>query len=347
MPFGSVRRALCMAAALLWAGFPGSLKAQSPTIPFPLPGIIISYVSEVPWPVEPGQIEPLERWAKKLSADWGAPPPGGGVRLNNLRGETSFAEQRKSALVPIPRAHVFVMHAFEALEHEKSTNLEALLTPAINGKADMTEFVMLRHRPPAGQASSFTFRDLAGQTVLVDRSGCGDLVYRWLETEIKPETGASNRDTIADFHSARSSSEAILAVYFGEAYACVVTRESSAEVFRTNPKGFVDSLEEVRSSPAFLKHIIASRLDLPPAQRTDILHSAAAVRMDYGGIWALAVPSDADKRSVTALNKRWKELQGSQADPATAPGTASAPPKSADSGTARQTAANPQERRHP
>lgn len=276
-------------------------------MPFPLPEITVSYVSEVPWPADAGAANPLERWAKKLSTDWAPPPSEINPHLNNLRPELSWGHLRKSALNN--RAQVFVIQAYEMLEQGEAAGIEPLLTPARNGKAASTEFVILRRRE-VSENPRFTMNELEDQEILVDRGGCGDLVYRWLETEIKSDSGNSHRESFAEFHSAKSAAEAVLAVYFGESYACVVSRESAAEVFRTNPRGFQAKLEEVRGSPALLKYMIACRKDLPPALRKEVINSAAAIRLEHQGTWALAIPSSDDLKNLNALVARWHYLLG-------------------------------------
>lgn len=331
----ALNRALCTARWLLAGACPLTGAAQLPSVPFPLPGVTVSYVSEVPWPADSGEGNPLERWAKKLSADWAAPPSEVDAHLKNLRPELSWGHLKRDALNNV--AQVFVIQAYELLEQGQSAGIEALLTPARNGKAANTEFVILRRRE-AADGPRFTMRQLEDQEILVDRGGCGDLVYRWLETEIKPDTGNAHRETFAQFHSAKSPAEAILAVYFREAYACVVTRESCEQVFRTNPRGFNARLEEVRSSPALLKYVVACRKDIPTALRKDIINSAAAVRLEYEGTWALAVPSGEDWKSLATLVTRWQDLLGDK----TPPQPESAPVPSAASGprSSKQTAAS-------
>jgi hypothetical protein len=252
---------------------------------------------------------------------------------------------KKSALNN--RAQIFVIQAYELLEQGPAAGIEGLLTPAKNGKAATTEFVILRRRE-AKEGPRFTMSDLEDQEILVDRGGCGDLVYRWLETEIKPDTGNIHRETFAEFHSAKNAAEAIFSVYFGEAYACVVSRESKDDVFRTNPKGFVAKLEEVRSSPALLKYIIACRKDLQSALRKDVINSAAAIRLEHQGTWALTVPSSDDMKNLTVLVARWSELLGGK-EPAQ-PENPATPPVSAGPRGPKQTAASeppPGERRQP
>lgn len=282
-------------------------RAQLPSAPYPLPDITVSYVSEVPWPADAGEANPLECWAKKLSADWAPPPTEINTRLNNLKPELSWDHLRKSALNG--RAQIFVIQGYELLEQGTTAKLDALLTPARDGKAACAEFVVLR-RKESNDAPRFTMSDLEDKQILVDRGGCGDLVYRWLETEILPDTGKAHRATFAEFYSAKSAAEAILSVYFGDAYACVVSRESRDQVFRTNPKGFFGKIEEVRRSPELLKYVIACRKEMEPAQRKEVIKSASAIRLDRQGTWTLTVPATDDLKNLTGLITRWADLLG-------------------------------------
>jgi hypothetical protein len=346
IPTGSFISPLRVLRMLVGMGVAGCLQeagAQLPTVPFPLPEITISYVSEVPWPADAGAANPLEWWGKKLSTDWAAPITEDNARLSNLRPELSWNHLKKSATSG--RANIFVIHGYELLEQGPAARIEALLTPAREGKAATTEFIILRRRDVTDN-ERFTMAKLEDEDIVVDRGGCGDLVYRWLETEIVPETGKAHRETFAEFHSASSPAEAILSVYFGDAYACVVSRESSKAVFRTNPKGFAAKLEEVRNSPPLLKHIIACRQDMPPAQRKDVIRSASAIRLEHQGNWTLTVPSNSDLKSLTTLIERWQYLLGGKQPEGNDPSAASvATPGTGTGRTARESAGDRSERR--
>ena len=284
-------------------------RAQFPAPLLPVPEVTVAYVSEVPWPADAGAANPLERWAKQLSAAWAAPASEGNARLNNLRPELSWDRLKKSALNR--KADVFTLHGYEWLESGTSAQLEVLLTPARDGKAALTEFVILRPRAarPADGDRKFTMQDLEDSDILVDRGGCGELVYRWLDVEIVPVTGDSRRENFAEFRSASSATEAVLAVYFGDADACVVSRAAYDGVLRTNPAGIEARLEVVRCSPLLLQHVVACRRDLRAPLRGDLLKSAAAIRLTHEGVvWGLIEPVPANMQSLTALIGQWRGI---------------------------------------
>ena len=177
----------------------------------------------------------------------------------------------------------------------------------------MVEFVILRQRTPRtfGENSKFSLDDLFEKQILVDRGGCGELVYRWLDCEIRLGTGATRREDHAEFRSAANPTQAVLSVYFGEAEACIVSRSSYLEVQRTNPNGLLAKLEEVRKSPPLLKHVIACPRGMTAKRRAEIVKSAAAVKLQQpDGVWNLAVPAPDDFKDLRQLIAEWQKYFG-------------------------------------
>lgn len=288
----------------------------------------VAYVSEVPWQWNGEQGNPLEKWARQLSADWANHQGDGEERLRNLLPELSW--KRLAITASSNMAGAFVVHGYEWIENGAAAGLDALLIPSKDGKADMTEFVILRQRTArtGGDRPKFNMEELFEKQILVDRGGCGELVYRWLDREIRPETGTTRREDHADFRSAASPAQAVLSVYFGEADACVVSRSSYVEVQRTNPKGLVAKLEEVRTSPRLLKHVIACPRAMPLKRRAEVVKSAAAVRLQQpDGTCSLTVPKDGDFKELRQLITDWQKLfgEGIAANPGGTPPPGSAP----------------------
>ena len=289
----------------------------------------VAYVSEIPWQWNGEQGNPLEKWARQLSADWAKNQGDGHERLRNLLPELSW--QRLAITARNNMASAFVVHGYEWIEKGAAARLDALLIPSKDGKAAMTEFVILRQRTQRapGDALKFSTEDLFEKQILVDRGGCGDLVYRWLDREIRPETGTIRREDHADFRSAASPAQAVLSVYFGEVDACVVSRSSYLEVQRTNPQGLVAKLEEVRTSPPLLKHVIACPRTMTSKRRAEVVKSVAAVRLEQpDGIWSLTVPAPDDFKDLRRLITDWQKFfpEASETNAGRTPPQDSAPP---------------------
>lgn len=272
--------------------------------------LTVSFVSEVPWPADAGAANPLERWARMLSSEWSAPANESSARVNNLKPELSWERLAKTARTN--KADIFMVHGYEYLEGGAAAKIEALLTPALEGKAAMTEFVILSRRGMLRAGEKFSWMDLAGKQILVDRGGCGELVYRWLEVDILLATGIKRQPNyamnFADFRSAFSTAEAILSVYFGEADACIVSRDSYSSVLLTNPAGLADKMTELTHSPRFLQHIVACRSATALDLRKKIIKSTAGLHLEHNGTWGLIPLAANDLTSLRAVTGQWQEF---------------------------------------
>jgi len=301
-----------MLALLLHAAPGAAMDPASVAVAAPAEGVVVSFVAEVPWPADAGMANPLERWARKLSAQWAPPPGESNARVRNLKPELSW--KRLAQTARNKTADLFPVHGYEFLEQGTEAEMEALLTPSREGKAATTEFVIIGRRGAQAEGQKFSITELSGKQILVDRGGCGDLVYRWLEVEIVPATGKARKDnyaqTFADFRTASSAAEAVLAVYFSEADACIVSREAFARVQRTNPGGLTEKLVELAHSPNLLQHIVACRRSLPPALRHSILQNAATVRLEFTGQYGLMPVEPEDIAPLVTLTQQWKRFFG-------------------------------------
>jgi hypothetical protein len=269
----------------------------------------VAYVAEIPnqWQSEAGN--PLELWARRLSAEWSGGHGSGSERLRNIRPELSW--DRLARIARTGKAHAFVVHGYEFIERGEEAHLEVLLVPSRDGRAAMTEFVILRQR--AGGGRQFDMHDLKDREIFVDRGGCGDLVYRWLDHEIRPGTGDPGRNDLAQFRTASNAAEAILAVYFGDVYACVVSRSAYSEAIKYNPRGLTTKLEEVRSSPPLLQYVIACPKNMPVPRRKELVRAAADIELlNSEGVWTLAPPQPDDLKSLTKMIREWQVFFGTR-----------------------------------
>ena len=238
--------------------------------------------------------------------------------MNNLKPELSWERLAKTARTN--KADIFMVQGYEFLEGGSAAKIEALLTPALEGKAAMTEFVILSRRGSFPAGDKFNWMDLAGKQILVDRGGCGELVYRWLEVDILLTTGIKRQRNVAlnfaDFRSAFSTAGAILAVYFGEVDACIVSRDAYAGVLLTNPAGLSGKLSELTHSPTFLQHIVACRSATAPDLRKKIIKSTAGLHLEHNGTWGLVPLAANDLTSLRTVTGQWQESFEEKADAA-------------------------------
>lgn len=324
------RRGLLGFLVFLCMGTPGRGQVKAATEAAPLTEVeaTVAYVSEVPWQWDAEQGNPLEKWARKLSSEWAKAPGDADHHQRNLRPELSW--ERLAMTARTQKAEAFVVHGYELIENGDAAQLDELLVPSRDRKAAVTEFVILRQRRTRaeGDERKFSMDDLWKKEILVDRGGCGELVYRWLDREIRPETGAIRRDRHADYRSASSAVHAVLAVYFGEVDACVVSRSSYSEVLRTNPKGLAARLEEARVSPPLLKHVIACPRSMSAKRRAEVVKSAEAIRVQLAdGAWNLTVPKPDDFKDLRQLIREWEKFygDGKEGNPENPPSTVPTP----------------------
>lgn len=309
--------------AAVWMGVAGITdfaRAEPPALPkAAATTTTVVFVSEVPYQWNSEMGNPLELWARKLSSQITVPLEGTNDRVKNLTPVLSWEKLEK--LARSTKDCLFAIHGYEYVESRNSAMLDALLVPSLNGKAAMTEFVILRRKDAGNNhgGRKFTMQDFEpgdGQPmmlVLVDRGGCGELVYRWLDCLIKPDTGVSSRENLADFRTAPSAHEAILAVYFGEANACVVSREAWNEAMRFNPRGLSAKLEEARTSPPLLRYVIACPSSMEKSRRAGLVKDGGGAHHVLGpDDWKMSPPKPEDFKTLEALQKDWASYFGSK-----------------------------------
>lgn len=298
------------ALGVLLSGAHGSEPEADPLEPALIPTVV--YVSEVPYPLTAELGNPLELWARKLSSGWASALSGADARITSLKPELDWDSLKATARTG--KADAFVVHGYEFDERGREANLVPLLVPCVNNRAAMVEFVLLRRKPDKadGEAPPFRLMSLDGKKIRVDRAGCGELVYRWLDCEILTASGDPKREYFADFYSAKSAAEAVLDVYFGQMEACVVSREDYLRVLSFNRAGISDRLEEARRSPPFLKHIIAGCTHPTKAARSKELQKAAmGFSLNIGNQkYTLAEPKPEDMKNLRELITKWNSYFG-------------------------------------
>lgn len=307
----------------------------APEVKAPQPSVtMMAYVAEVPYQLNPEIGNPLEIWSRNFGSVLSSPVEQNGERVKNLVPLRSLEAMGK--LSRTRTDHLFAIQGYEFVRNRESARMDALLTPAlllppgetkenpvgstpVTGAASplrprtasvKTEFIILRQKKP-GQSQKFNMVEFLHSVVLVDRAGCGELVYRWLDCKIAKDTGDGSRENLADFRTAANAEEAILAVYFREVAACVVSREDWEEALRYNPRGLKARLEEADTSPVLLRHVIACPSIMPKVRRQNLTDAGANVRISGDKKdWVLAPLAPDDLKTLEELQREWDSYFG-------------------------------------
>ena len=228
-------------------------------------GTTVHYVSETTYRWEGGN--PLESIARVLSNCWADGAPNGETlpsiqrQLHRDALNTAARYGRADPKRSLPgerQRQVFSIHGWEYCFYRQEAKFDALLVAAKDGKPATAEFVVLcRKGEYKGPNLEFQWGRLEDKEILVDRGNCGELVHLWIDLQTVPYTGRKGI-ALASLRNAESAEQAILSVYFREAEACVVTRESFEEVKRHNPGGLSSKLEVVSNSTPMLRYVAAT-----------------------------------------------------------------------------------------
>jgi hypothetical protein len=186
-------------------------------------GTIVHYLSETPFRWEGAAGNPLENMAQSLGALWGQKDTEiTSERLENIKRQITW-EGLKDAAVNghafrsgsarmLRQRQVFVIHGYEYCHARTAAKFEPLLVAAREGKPAMAEFVLLcRTGEHASEGRKFHYSSLRDKEIFVAQSNCGNLVYRWLDMQTRPDTGFGAAQSAA-IRTAGTAAEAVLAV---------------------------------------------------------------------------------------------------------------------------------------
>ena len=257
------------ALAILWIG---TALAEVPNAQLPLR---IGYLSELPVSWRTGLPDPLRNIAGSLGAafartiDPDFPEPS-----DNVVGAESWDDlQRK---IQLGSAELFVIQAYEMVEHGRALNLKPLLL-ATRHQHWQTRFLLLA----APNAEIQTVHDLKERTILVHRDGCGNLVDHWLDAAIARGTGTA-RKSFARYQTVTQAREAVLPVFFGEADACVVSKAAYEAVCAQNPGQIDKKLNPLMTSEEFPTQVVACRMDWPVDLQRRVQDRAPQLTWEFG-----------------------------------------------------------------
>lgn len=231
----------------LWSGTAAEQKLDVPSLENE---ISIGYLTDVParWMV--ADENPMEAWARACNDAWSRRAAARSDAMFEAESRESLDEaliRGRAAVVPM-YAYEWLVRKAEAAQAQRSAMagrgsgtilelepLAVVVEESASGELGLTEFVIVSNaRNPVLQ-----FLDLKDKTVLEHGSQWGDLVGYWLDWQVQLIEGAPNRKLWgkSKFKRAASAQQAMLAVYFGEADACVVTRAEYEMVLTHNPEG--------------------------------------------------------------------------------------------------------------
>ena len=300
----SLRAAACLAA--LGAGTEARGEEPPRTAAPERPSAIVSYVSELPLQWQSDLGNPLERWAQKLASEWEAEPVRGIEVLRNVRPEPSWDHLARTAKAE--RADVFMVHAYEYVRLAKVAPVDLLMAPGIGNALKRVQFVLVTRQSagfPATGDNRARLNSLLRHEILVDRAGCGELVYLWLDRELRAAAGDARRDNFADFRTVASAEQAVLAVFFGETDACLVSRTTLEKVTAYNP-GMTEALQILLHSPEFLPHVLACRRSINAQRRQALVSDAAGFSLVQSGVSERLVEVKAtDLKEISDLAAWW------------------------------------------
>lgn len=170
-----------------------------------------------------------------------------------------------------------ILLPLEFLEIRDRAPLLPLLTTSSRGSIPH-EYVLL----VSGNCDTMSLAGLLGKTLILDTGGKGRLPGMWLDVLLR-RTGLPDRRTF--FSSVREvtgTSRAVMPVFFGQADACVVTREGLETMVELNPQ-LGDALGILAVSPGFLRDLVCMREDVYERYGDTIMASLLSLHDDPQG----------------------------------------------------------------
>lgn len=109
----------------------------------------------------------------------------------------------------------------------------------------------------------------------------------WIETELI-KAGFSGLELFSSFKEARSPSQAIMSVFFGQAAGCVVALDKFEVATELNPQ-LATQLTVIARSPEFSRGVVAFRADYPKVQRDRAYDTMLHLHEDVDGRQIMSV----------------------------------------------------------
>ncbi len=218
----------------------------------------------------------VELWATQMAADQGRP----------MTPRITFYDDFESLIASVESGKTEVV-SITSVEYLASTDRIPLEPFVVGVMGDRTEeeYVLLTNR--MNRVASLS--DLQGRKLIVDGGRRGKpLLMVWLETLLL----RNNLGTIGSFfsriRSADKTSQAVLAVFFGQADACLVTRRLYATSVELNPQLGKD-LMVLEASPGLLPGMICFSANANESIREAMKEGIFAMSSDPRGMQILTV----------------------------------------------------------
>jgi len=160
---------------------------------------------------------------------------------------------------------------------------EAPLEPALvgiwNEEGKITEeYVLLTHRG-RDMEELVHFRD---RDLIVGTRDKGRTAKVWLEVLLMREGLPESQDLLRKYRKVDKPSEALLAVFFEQADACIVTRRAFQTMAELNPQ-VKRELAVLASSPGFLSQVMCVRKDLDAEEKKIVIDTLLKLHTESEG----------------------------------------------------------------
>jgi ABC-type phosphate/phosphonate transport system substrate-binding protein len=159
------------------------------------------------------------------------------------------------------RIDIVGMNAGEYMQIRESVSLEPVMVPEVGGEV-YQDVALIARRDLARAGIS----GLKGRRLQVMRSPSGTGPSVWLANEVMRLGHRSPQAFFSEVKQAQRASQAILAVFFGSAEACFVTKEAFQTASELNPQ-VGERLVDVASSSKLVGAVIAFRSGVDHADR--------------------------------------------------------------------------------
>ncbi|MDP6779977.1 MAG: PhnD/SsuA/transferrin family substrate-binding protein [Candidatus Latescibacteria bacterium] len=223
----------------------GNCPGQAPIPPGKTPEVIrVGYSGGLFPTVSRKDIQvAVELWAKQMTADLGRP----------VSPKILFYDDLQSLLASLAAGNLDVasMTSVEYLASANRPPLEPFVVGTVNGRTE-EEYVLLTHQSRTGISLS----DLRGRKLIVEGGRQGNpLMLIWLEALLLRDGLGTIDAFFGGVEKADKTSQAVMAVFFGRADACLVTRRLYATAVELNPQLGKDLVLLVQS-PGLLSGVV-------------------------------------------------------------------------------------------
>jgi len=183
-------------------------------------------------------------------------------------------------LVDAVNAHTLdlaILLPLEFLEVGGRAPLLPMLTTSSRGSI-LHEYVLLVPR----DSGMVSLAGLSGRSLILERGGKGRVPGMWLDVLLLRAGLARSGALFSSTRQVTSTSRAVLPVFFGQADACVVSREGFETMVELNPQ-LGEKLRVLAISPGFLRGLVCLRQDVYEQYGDTIMESLLSLHTDPRG----------------------------------------------------------------